>query len=104
MMHLVINYPIPSSVIAVSCGPDLNYPHGSPWFPQFLSPLWSASKSRRISFKEHKDINQEAFTNALKREIVGHLDVMEQQIQQTKMDTYQKVQMIEYFANECDYL
>ncbi|KAF9363396.1 hypothetical protein BGX34_004215 [Mortierella sp. NVP85] len=79
-----------SSITAVPSGSEFKQP------PQqqdnkFLSPLWSASKSRRISFKEHKDINQEAFTNALKREIVGHLDVMEQQIQQVKMDTYQKI-------------
>lgn len=69
---------------------------------QFLSPLWSASKSRRISFKEHKDINQEAFTNALKKEIVRHLDGMEQQIQQAKVDTYNKVQTLERFVNGCD--
>ncbi|KAI8363163.1 hypothetical protein B0O80DRAFT_492317 [Mortierella sp. GBAus27b] len=58
---------------------------------KLLSPLWSASKSRRISFKEHRHINHEAFTQALKREILGHLDVMEQQIQQAKLDAYNKI-------------
>ncbi|KAF9188832.1 Membrane-bound transcription factor site-2 protease [Haplosporangium sp. Z 767] len=58
---------------------------------QFSSPLWSASKTRRISFKDHMRLNEDTFSNALKREIIGHLKLMEQDIQRAKRTAYLKI-------------
>ncbi|KAG0201841.1 hypothetical protein BGX28_005441 [Mortierella sp. GBA30] len=58
---------------------------------KFSSPLWSSSSIRRISFKDHKQKNEEAFSSALKNEIIGHLEAMEQHIQQAKQTAFQKI-------------
>ncbi|KAG0249887.1 Membrane-bound transcription factor site-2 protease [Mortierella polycephala] len=58
---------------------------------KFSSPLWSASKTRRISFKDHMKLNEDTFSNALKSEIIDHLKLMEQNIQRAKRTTYLKI-------------
>ncbi|KAG0201404.1 hypothetical protein BGX33_010339 [Mortierella sp. NVP41] len=55
---------------------------------KFTSPLWSVSRSRRISFKEQRE---EMDAKALKSEIVGHLDEMQRTIQQAKRVAYFKI-------------
>ncbi|KAF9984667.1 hypothetical protein BGZ75_003763 [Mortierella antarctica] len=57
---------------------------------KFPSPLWSVARTRRISFKDQRQNNEELFSNVLKSEISGHLEALEQQIQQAKLTAYRK--------------
>ncbi|KAF9097382.1 hypothetical protein BGX27_000960, partial [Mortierella sp. AM989] len=68
-----------------------NEPGSSERDNKFSSPLWSASKSRRISLKDHRKANRETFEMALKREITSHLEAMAEQIQQAKVTAYEKI-------------
>ncbi|KAF9934806.1 hypothetical protein BGZ67_003664 [Mortierella alpina] len=58
---------------------------------KFSSPLWSVARTRRISFKDQRQNNEELFSNVLKSEISGHLEALEQQIQQAKLTAYRKI-------------
>ncbi|KAF9994964.1 hypothetical protein BGZ80_007645, partial [Entomortierella chlamydospora] len=83
----VTNSPRPDSEgVASQNQPGSNQPDN-----KFSSPLWSASKSRRISLNSQAGINRGTFEVALKREITSHLEVMVEQIQQAKLIAYGKI-------------
>ncbi|KAF9907333.1 hypothetical protein BX616_000461 [Lobosporangium transversale] len=58
---------------------------------KFPSPLWSASRMNRISYRNQRKLSQEPFSEALRHEIVDHLETMCQQIQQAKLVAYEKI-------------
>ncbi|KAG0294069.1 hypothetical protein BGZ96_001824 [Linnemannia gamsii] len=58
---------------------------------KYTSPLWSVSKSRRISFREQRKGQEGESVIALKSEIVGHLDEMQRSIEQAKQVAYVKI-------------
>ncbi|KAI1314394.1 hypothetical protein EDD11_002220 [Mortierella claussenii] len=58
---------------------------------KFTSPLWSASKCHKTSLRNFHKLNLEASSRVVQAEIIKHLEVMEQQIQQAKRDAYHKI-------------
>ncbi|KAF9137634.1 hypothetical protein BGX30_010027 [Mortierella sp. GBA39] len=58
---------------------------------KFTSPLWSVSKSRRMSFMEQRKGLEAESVKTLKSEIVGHLDEMQRSIEQAKQVAYAKI-------------
>ncbi|KAF9909362.1 Membrane-bound transcription factor site-2 protease [Linnemannia zychae] len=58
---------------------------------KYASPLWSVSRSRRMSFKDQRKEVAEGSFKALSSEIVGHLDEMQRTIQKAKRVAYVKI-------------
>ncbi|KAF9920136.1 hypothetical protein FBU30_010064 [Linnemannia zychae] len=58
---------------------------------KYESPLWSVSRSRRISLREQRKKKEEDSVSALKIEIIEHLDEMQRSIQQAKRVAYTKI-------------
>ncbi|KAF9121241.1 hypothetical protein BGW39_010674 [Mortierella sp. 14UC] len=58
---------------------------------KYTSPLWSVSRSRRISFKEQRKEVAGGSVKVLTSEIVGHLDEMQRTIQKAKRVAYVKI-------------
>ncbi|KAG0278966.1 hypothetical protein BGZ95_002652 [Linnemannia exigua] len=58
---------------------------------KYTSPLWSVSRSRRLSSKEQHQEKELESVKVLKSEIVGHLDEMQRTIQKAKRVAYVKI-------------
>ncbi|GJJ71245.1 hypothetical protein EMPS_03595 [Entomortierella parvispora] len=59
--------------------------------PMFSSPIWSAPRARRISFKDQTKALDRDFAISLQNEITGHLADMERTIQEAKLVAYTKI-------------